>query len=207
MFGVTHDVDEYLERMGWELERVDWQAVARLAEGIWRAWEDGQFIFVFGNGGSGATASHFAEDLAKNALRQEDLHDASKRRPRVMSLTDNTPWITAIANDLGCEEIFLQQLMQYGRPGDVVIAISGSGNSPNVLAAVDWANRQGLVTFGLTGYDGGKLKEIQQDGVHVVLDDMGMVESLHLALLHWVVDDLHGRINAAGRYGAGMTNV
>jgi D-sedoheptulose 7-phosphate isomerase len=106
-----------------------------------------------------------------------------------------------VGNDLGYEQVFVQQLASYGQPGDLAIAISGSGNSPNVLAAVDWANRSGLVTFGLTGYDGGKLKQMQQDGIHVPLDDMGMVEAIHGCLAHWVVDDLFARVNQAGRHG------
>ena len=90
--------------------------------------------------------------------------------------------------------------MNYGGEGDLLLAISGSGNSPNILTAVDWANRHGLVTFGLTGYNGGKLKQMQQHGLHVELDDMGMVESLHLAIFHWVLNDVFARINREGRY-------
>jgi D-sedoheptulose 7-phosphate isomerase len=90
--------------------------------------------------------------------------------------------------------------MNYGSRGDLVIAISGSGNSPNVLAAVDWANRHGLVTFGLTGYDGGKLRKTAQSAMHVPLDDMGMVESIHLCLFHWVLNDVYARINHVGRH-------
>ena len=116
-----------------------------------------------------------------------------------MSLTDNLGWILAVGNDCGYDQIFVQQLMNYGGPGDLAIAISGSGNSPNVLAAVDWANRHGLDTFGLTGYDGGKLRKSAQHGLHVPLDDMGMVESIHLALFHWVLNDVYARINHEGR--------
>jgi len=119
---------------------------------------------------------------------------------KVMSLTDNVGWLTALGNDLGYDQIFVQQLMHYASPGDLLIAISGSGNSPNVLAAVDWANRHGVKTFGLTGYQGGKLKQMQQEGFHVPLDDMGMVESVHGCIIHWVVDDLHARVNSDGRY-------
>jgi D-sedoheptulose 7-phosphate isomerase len=90
--------------------------------------------------------------------------------------------------------------MNYGRDGDLAIAISGSGNSPNIIAAVDWANRHKLVTFGLTGYNGGRLREMQQFGLHVPLDDMGMVESIHLAVFHWVLNDVYARINREGRY-------
>ena len=90
--------------------------------------------------------------------------------------------------------------MNYGSRGDLVIAISGSGNSPNVLNAVDWANRHGLKTFGLTGYDGGKLRRTAAAGMHVPLDDMGMVESIHLCLFHWVLNDVYARINREGRH-------
>jgi len=200
MLGLTHDIDGYLERLACEADRVDRQRVRRLADHVYDAWKDGRFIFAFGNGGSGATASHFAEDLGKNALQACDLHDDAKRRPRVMSLSDNTSWITALANDLAFDQVFVQQLMQYGQPGDLAIAISGSGNSPNILAAVEWANRRGLMTFGLTGFDGGRLLEIQQDGIHIALSDMGMVESMHLVLLHWVVEEIHARVNQVGRY-------
>jgi len=95
----------------------------------------------------------------------------------------------------------VQQLMNYGSAGDLAIAISGSGNSPNVLLAVDWANRHGLKTFALTGYDGGKLRGMAQGGMHVPLDDMGMVESIHLCLFHWVLNDVFARINEEGRHG------
>ena len=119
---------------------------------------------------------------------------------RVVSLTDNVPWITAVANDLDYEQVFVQQLMSAAVDGDALMAFSGSGNSPNVLAAVEWGNRHGLRTFGLTGFDGGKLKDLQQDGVHVDLDDMGMVESVHVCLFHWVVDDVYARTQQTGRY-------
>ena len=90
--------------------------------------------------------------------------------------------------------------MLFRSPGDLAVGISGSGNSSNVLAAVDWANRHGLLTFGMTGYDGGKLKQIEQAGLHVPLGDMGMVESIHACAIHWVVDDVFAHINSEGRY-------
>jgi len=195
MLGVDLGVEDYLRRLKAELDRVDRAEVTRLADLIYDAWQNGRFVFVFGNGGSATTASHLAEDLGKGTLPQADLGDQSKRRLKVLSLTDNVGWLTALGNDLGYDQIFVQQLMNYGQPGDLAIAISGSGNSPNVLAAVDWANRHGLKTFGMTGYDGGKLKQLQQDGIHVRLDDMGMVESVHVCLIHWIVDELYGRIN------------
>jgi D-sedoheptulose 7-phosphate isomerase len=201
MLGVGLDVGAYLERLKAELDRVDRAEVGRLAEWIYQAWQADRFVYIFGNGGSACLASHMAEDLGKGSLRQEDFHDQSKRRLKVLSLTDNVGWLTALGNDLGYDQIFLQQLMHYGRPGDLAVAISGSGNSPNVLAAVEWANRQGLKTFGITGYDGGKLKRLQQAGIHVALQDMGMVEAVHGCLVHWLVDDLFARVNQTGRYG------
>jgi D-sedoheptulose 7-phosphate isomerase len=170
------------------------------ADAIFEAWEREKFVFILGNGGSGTTATHMSEDLGKSSLRPEDLKDESKKRLKVLSLTDNLGWILAVGNDVGYDQIFVQQLMNYGSKGDLVIAISGSGNSPNVLAAVDWANRHGLKTFGLTGYNGGKLRQVQQAGLHVPLDDMGMVESIHLCLFHWVLNDVYARINLEGRH-------
>ncbi|MFO0913662.1 MAG: SIS domain-containing protein [Pirellulales bacterium] len=200
MLGAELDSRAYIERLQSELAALDLEALQRWADWIYQAWQDGKWVYIFGNGGSGTTASHMAEDLGKSTLRQEDLHDESKRRLKVLSLTDNTGWLMAVGNDLAYNQIFVQQLMNYGSEGDVVIAISGSGNSPNVLAAVDWANRHGLKTFGLTGYDGGKLKQIQQDGLHVRLHDMGMVESIHLCAFHWVLNDVFARIQPTGRY-------
>lgn len=200
MLGATLAVGPYLERLEAELRRINQADMQRWADHLYRAWETQRCVFIFGNGGSATTASHFAEDLGKSTLKPEDLKDESKKRLKVLSLTDNVGWLLAVGNDVGYDQIFTQQLMNYGQRGDLVIAISGSGNSPNVLSAVDWANRHGLITFGLTGYNGGKLKAMQQDGLHLALDDMGMVESIHLCLFHWVLNDVFARINKVGRY-------
>ena len=157
----------YLKRLQEEIGRIDQRGVGALGGPDLSAWERGKYVFILGNGGSGTTASHMCEDLGKSTLPESELHDESRKRLKVLSLTDNVGWIMAVGNDLAYDQIFVQQLMNFGGAGDVVIAISGSGNSPNVLKAVDWANRHGLLTFGLTGYDGGKLKEMQQDGLHV----------------------------------------
>jgi D-sedoheptulose 7-phosphate isomerase len=202
MLGATLAVQPYLQRLEAELRRIEQAGMQRWADHLYRAWENERCVFIFGNGGSATTASHFAEDLGKSTLKPEDLKDESKKRLKVLSLTDNVGWLLAVGNDVGYDQIFTQQLMNYGGKGDLVIAISGSGNSPNVLSAVDWANRHGLTTFGLTGYNGGKLKSMQQDGLHVELDDMGMVESIHLCLFHWVLNDVFARINKVGRHGS-----
>ena len=202
MLGAMLDSKSYISRLNEELGRIDRTAMERWADLVYSAWESGNFVYIIGNGGSGTTASHMAEDLGKSSLRESDLNDESKKRLKVLSLTDNAGWLMAVGNDLSYDQIFVQQLMNYGQPGDVLLAVSGSGNSPNVLNAVDWANRHGLKTFGLTGYSGGKVKEMQQDGLHVALDDMGMVESVHLCLFHWVLNDVFARINNEGRYAA-----
>jgi D-sedoheptulose 7-phosphate isomerase len=206
MLGATLNVHEYFDRLHQELDRVDRSQIEQMADLIYEAWQNEKFVFIFGNGGSGTTATHMSEDLGKSTLREQDLHDESRKRLKVMSLTDNLGWIMAVGNDLAYDQIFVQQLMNYGSPGDLVIAISGSGNSPNVLKAVDWANRHGLKTFGLTGFAGGKLKQMAQAGLHVPLTDMGMVESIHLCLFHWVLNDVFARINHEGRYAREATS-
>lgn len=200
MLGTTLDAKAYLDRLRVELARVDAAAVERWADFVFEIWTRRSTLYLIGNGGSAAAASHLSVDLGKGTVAADSLRDESHRRLRVVSLTDNVPWITAVANDLDYEQVFVQQLLSAAMGGDALIAFSGSGNSPNVLAAVDWANRHGLRTFGVTGFDGGRLKELQQDGVHVDLDDMAMVESVHVSLFHWVVDDVYARTRQTGRY-------
>jgi D-sedoheptulose 7-phosphate isomerase len=200
MLGASLNLPSYLDRLNREVLRLNQADIQKWADLIYEAWQNGRFVFIFGNGGSGTTASHMAEDLGKSLLRPDELKDEAKKRLKVLSLTDNAGWLLAVGNDCGYDQIFVQQLMNYGSAGDLVLAISGSGNSPNVLNAVDWANRHGLVTFGLTGYGGGKLKKMQQQGLHVDLDDMGMVESIHLCVFHWVLNDVYARINGEGRH-------
>jgi D-sedoheptulose 7-phosphate isomerase len=195
MLGTKMDAGPFLERIGRELLRIDPAEVKALADAIYECYEGRRLVFLCGNGGSGSNASHFCEDLGKGTLRREDFDDDRKQRLRVLSLTDNTPYILAWGNDEGFERVFVEQLKNLAGPGDLLIAISGSGNSPNVLRAVDWANRNGLRTFGCTGFSGGMLRALAQQGLHVPLDDMGIVESIHLAAFHWVVDDLHRRIS------------
>jgi D-sedoheptulose 7-phosphate isomerase len=195
MLGIKLDVRPFLERVGQELLRVEPAEIKRLADLMHDCYERGRFIFVCGNGGSGSNASHFCEDIGKGTLRREDFDNDKKKRVRIVSLTDNTPYILAWGNDEGFERIFVEQLKNLASPGDLLIAISGSGNSPNILRAVEWANRHGLTTFGCTGFSGGKLHTLAHHNFHVPLDDMGIVESIHLTAFHWVVDNLHKRIS------------
>ena len=175
--------------------RIDPAELKALADAVYECYEKGRFVFLCGNGGSGSNCSHFCEDLGKGTLRREDFDNDRKKRLRVLSLTDNTPYILAWGNDEGFERIFVEQLKNLASPGDLLVAISGSGNSPNVLRAVEWANRHGLTTFGCTGFSGGKLRDLAHHDLHVPLEDMGIVESIHLTAFHWVVDDLYRRIS------------
>jgi D-sedoheptulose 7-phosphate isomerase len=194
MLGTKLDTRRFLERAAHELLRVNPAEVQALADAIYECYQSRRFVFLCGNGGSGSNASHFCEDLGKGTLRRQDFDNENKIRLRVLSLTDNTPYILAWGNDEGFERVFVEQLKNLASPGDLLIAISGSGNSANVLLAVNWANKAGLKTFGCTGFSGGKLRALAQQGLHVDLDDMGMVESIHLTAFHWVVDDLHRRL-------------
>jgi D-sedoheptulose 7-phosphate isomerase len=195
MLGATLDVGPFLERVGQELARIDPAEVKALADAVYDCYRQRRTVFLCGNGGSGSNCSHFCEDLGKGTLRREDFDNDRKPRLRVLSLTDNTPYILAWGNDEGFDRVFVEQLKNLAGPGDLLIAVSGSGNSPNVLRAVEWANRNGLRTFGCTGFDGGKLRGLARQGLHVPLDDMGIVESIHLTAFHWVVDDLYRRIS------------
>jgi D-sedoheptulose 7-phosphate isomerase len=195
MLGIKLSPPQFFERVAAELRKLDPAEVQALADAIYACYEKRRTVFLIGNGGSGSNASHFCEDLGKGTLRREDFDNDKKLRLRTISLTDNTPYILAWGNDEGFDRVFLEQLKNLANPGDLVIAISGSGNSPNILRAVDWANRNGLATFGCTGFSGGKLKALAQKGLHVALDDMGIVESIHLTAFHWIVDNLHARIS------------
>lgn len=200
MLGVNLDFEQYGDRLKSEISRLSGDQVSRFVDKLEQAYKDDRQVFIIGNGGSATSASHFAEDLGKGLLSEDELKRFSRRRLRVQSLTDNNGWLLAIGNDLGYEHVFTQQLANFAKTGDLLIAISGSGNSPNILNAVRWARDNGLFSFGLTGFNGGQLKQIQDDGIHVDLNDMGMVESLHLCIFHWVLNDFYARIHQVGRH-------
>jgi D-sedoheptulose 7-phosphate isomerase len=197
MLGATLGVSDYLARVCQEIQRIDPSQIRNLSNLIESAYDEGRFVFICGNGGSGANASHLCEDLAKCTLRDFE----NQKRLKVLSLTDNTPGIMAWANDLSYEHIFVEQLKNLASPGDLLLAISGSGNSPNILKAVAWANENGLTTLGITGYSGGKLKTLARHNLHAAIDDMGIAESLHLVVFHWIIDDLYRRFSAKATSG------
>ena len=200
MLGASLTLSQYLERTSAEFAGIELAAVERLAGEIHSAYEEGRFVFLCGNGGRGSTCSHVCEDLAKSTLDRADFADPSRKRLKVLSLTDNTSAILAWANDEGFETVFVEQLKNLASADDMLIAISGSGNSPNVLRAVEWANQARLRTWGITGFEGGKLRDEAQESLHIPLSDMGLVESMHLLLFHWILDDVHARIYRKGRY-------
>lgn len=173
-------VKAYLQQALRILERIPRQRVVELIDLLRTARENEQQIFLCGNGGSAATASHFANDLGKGASL------AASRRFRVLSLTDNVPWMTALANDTDYSQIFVEQLKNYARSGDLLVAFSGSGNSPNVLEAVRWANENGLRTVGVTGRPGGALAQLARHAIHVESDHMGHIEEGHFLIQHLV---------------------
>ncbi|HVJ82059.1 MAG TPA: SIS domain-containing protein [Planctomycetia bacterium] len=191
MLGAMVGVHEYMDRVKKEIDRLDPAEMQALSDAILARYDSGRFVYIVGNGGSGANASHFCEDLGKSTVKDFE----SQKRLKVMSLTDNTPYILAWANDTSYDRVFVEQLKNFGEPGDMLVAISGSGNSPNILKAVEWCNAKGIETFGITGFDGGKLRKLANKSLHCPLDDMGIVESLHLIAFHYVLDDVYGRIN------------
>ena len=180
---------QYLEDFNALLKKVDSKEVDTLADLIADAYKNDRFVFIIGNGGSGANASHLCEDLGKGTLHNFE----TQKRLKVMSLTDNTPYILAYGNDLGYDRVFVEQLKNFAQPGALLISISGSGNSANVLKAVEWANANGLKTVGITGYDGGKLRKLCHHGVHVPSHNMGAVESVHMVIFHYLLDTLYER--------------
>ncbi len=187
--GVTIDVPDYLSQVVTATEGVAPESFSKLVELILEAYRNGKFVYIIGNGGSGANASHLCEDMGKVTLI--DLE--KQKRLKVMSLTDNTPYILALGNDEGYEKIFVEQLKNFASPGDLLIAISGSGNSPNILRAVEFANDFGMTTYGFTGYTGGKLKEIAHFGLHVPVMDMGIAETVHTIFMHYIIDVMRER--------------
>lgn len=149
-----------------------------------RARNENRRVFVFGNGGSAATASHFACDLGKGTIQP------NLPRFKIICLNDNVPTMTAYANDTGYENIFSEPLITLSERGDLAIAISASGNSPNIVRAVEAAKTRGLVTIGLTGFDGGKISSLLDINLHIPSKSFGHVEDLHLAATHAICEIL-----------------
>lgn len=173
--------EAYAKRLIDLLRELDTQAVGRFTEVLLAARKAGQRIFFCGNGGSAATASHFANDIAIGTR-------ATDKPFKAISLTDNNAVMTAIGNDDGYDKLFVRQLEVLLEPGDVVVVISASGNSPNVVAALEFARGRGNPTVALTGFSGGRIAEMADTVIHIVSDagEYGPVEDMHMFIDHLV---------------------
>lgn len=160
------------------LGKIDLATVSQATDWLEEARENNRHVFICGNGGSAATSSHFVVDMLKGASFNRD------KRFRILALNDQMPTLTAYANDVHYDCVFAEQLKNFAQPGDIVIAISGSGNSPNVLRAIEYGNSIGCKTIAMTGRDGGKLAPLANLNIHVPSDHMGRIEDGHHIVCH-----------------------
>ncbi len=172
------------------LDKVDWRAVDRLADLLFDLWQDDRQVIVFGNGGSACTASHYVADVVKTAAV------AGERPLRALSLVDNTGLMTAVGNDNGYGQTFAYSISAFARPGDTAIAISGSGNSPNVVGACRAAKDRGVTLVCLTGFDGGQISHLADLHIHVPSDNYGVIEDIHLSIGHMITQALKAKVTA-----------
>ena len=176
---------DYATRLGAVIVRSDWSGVARLSDALLECWRTGRRVFLCGNGGSAANAIHLANDF---------LYGVSRRAGsglRVMALPANPSVLTCLANDEGYDQIFSLQLAVQAQAGDLLIALSGSGNSPNILRALEQAKAMGMQSFALLGYSGGKAKALADVAIHFPVDDMQIAEDLQLIAGHMVMQWLY----------------
>jgi len=182
------DAVGYFKSVSKVIARLPFQTINLMTKTLFCALLENRTVLLFGNGGSAALASHLACDLGKGTIVD------GTRRFRVLSLTDNVPLMTAWANDSHYENIFAEQLLNLVQPNDIALAISGSGNSPNVLNGLRAAHQAGATTLGLTGYEGGKMKSLCDICVIVPSDNMQHIEDLHLSITHAIFTSLRHRI-------------
>ena len=183
------EIKAYINKEIEVLKSIDITAVNEVLETIVSAYHKDGNIYIFGNGGSASTASHFQNDFNKG------ISENLSKKFNFVCLSDNVPTVMAIANDSGYEYIFEYQLHGKLKKDDLVIAISGSGNSKNVLRAIEYSKQQGVKTIGITGYDGGRLAEIADISFNVPVDDMQITEDVHLILDHLMMSVLMNREN------------
>ena len=171
-------INDYLKAQKAALDSIPVEGTAQLIQILRGALQEQRHIFVFGNGGSAATSSHFATDLGKGAS------DKVGKRFRVLALNDNVSWMTALANDYSYEDVFVGQLQNYGKSGDVVLGISVSGNSPNCVKAFEWAKAHGLKTVALVGGKRGRMADIADTAIVINDTHYGRVEDAHMTICH-----------------------
>lgn len=192
----SYDVACYLEELSATIKNLPVCGINDLVQIFLQAYQRDRTIFLFGNGGSASLASHMCCDLGKGTA------PASGKRLRAIALTDNAALITAWANDTSYENIFAEQLENLLQPGDVAFGISGSGNSPSILAALEFARRAGATTAGITGFEGGKMKPLCDACVVVPSANMQIIEDLHLSIAHSVFRMLRHQIETINCAGA-----
>jgi D-sedoheptulose 7-phosphate isomerase len=192
------DISSYLEELSATIQKLPLPSINDLVRVFLEAYDTGRTIFLFGNGGSAALASHMTCDLGKGAA------PTAGKRLRAVALTDNVALITAWANDTQYANIFAEQLENLLRPGDVACAISGSGNSPNILAALNFARQAGATTAGITGFQGGKMQPLCDVCVVVPSENMQIIEDLHLSIAHSVFRVLRHEIQQRNQSCAAM---
>ena len=180
---------QYLETTVAALRTIDLESVGQVVEELLSAYRDDRRVLIFGNGGSATTAAHLAEDLATYAIPF-----STPKRLQVLSLADSPSVITALGNDLSFDEVFAEQVQQWARGGDVVIAMSGSGNSPNILAGVERAKAIGCTTIGLSGFDGGRLRGAVDYSLHVNIPAMQNAQDGHMVIVHLLIDGFRAAV-------------
>ena len=171
-------IDRYRIAQREATDTIPTQAVAQIIQKLQRALAEDRQVFVFGNGGSASNASHFATDLGKGSS------DKIGKRFRVVSLNDNVSWITALGNDYAYDQVYVRQLMNYARPGDIVLVMSVSGNSPNVVKAVEWAKEHGIWSAALVGGKRGRLAELADLAIVVPTEHYGRAEDVQMTVCH-----------------------
>ena len=189
MTDYVNEISAYFEREKRVIDSIDKNSISEVMNVLEKARTEGRTIFIMGNGGSAATASHFVCDFNKGVSMNQD------QRYRFVCLNDNVPTMMAYANDISYNDIFIGQLKNLYRKGDVVIGISGSGNSENVVRAVLWAKDNEAVTIAITGFDGGKIHHIADYGVNIPINDMQITEDLHMVLDHCMMKILSPEYN------------
>ncbi len=188
--GNINSVHGYFELHGKVLRELPYGLIEQISLRLLHAYQEGRRVYLFGNGGSAALASHFACDLGKGTVLPRN----PQKRLQVMSLTDNLPLLTAWANDTSYDQVFAEQLRNLIQSGDIAIAISASGNSPNVVLALQVARELGALNIGLSGYQGGKMKALCDLCVVVPSDNMQIIEDLHVGIAHAVFTVVRHRI-------------
>ncbi len=175
---MNHWISNYIIAQKAALDSIPVESVVQIIEILQQAFRDDRQIFVFGNGGSAANSSHFATDLGKGSS------DKLPKRFRVLSLNDNISWMTAIGNDYSYEDVFVRQLENYGRKGDVVLSLSVSGNSPNCVKALEWSRKNGLQTIAFVGAKRGRMAEIADQTIVINDTHYGRVEDVQMGICH-----------------------